>query len=85
MLGNIYFTAKRINKPPVAIISPLSQTVKLPNTVAVLDGSTSSDDDAIISWHWDLQRGPLGYQPALDDTSTLELKDLEIPGNYTFK
>lgn len=76
---------KRINKPPVAVISPLSQTVKLPNTVAVLDGSTSSDDDAIISWHWDLQRGPLGYQPTLDDSSTLELKDLQIPGNYTFK
>lgn len=31
----------RINKAPIVIITPTSQTVKLPNTGAVLDGSTS--------------------------------------------
>jgi len=74
-----------INTPPVAVISPSSQTVKLPNTGAVLDGSSSSDDDKIVSWHWELQQGPLGYQPHLQDTSTLQLENLVIPGNYTFK
>jgi hypothetical protein len=78
-------TAKHINTPPVAVISPSSQTVKLPNTGAVLDGSSSSDDDKIVSWHWELQQGPLGYQPHLQDTSTLQLDNLVVPGNYTFK
>ncbi|XP_057326947.1 dyslexia-associated protein KIAA0319-like protein [Microplitis mediator] len=75
---------KRINKPPIAIISPSSQIVKLPNTGAVLDGSSSTDDDNVISYHWELQQGPIGYQPNLVDTPTLQLDNL-IAGNYTFK
>lgn len=43
------------------------------------------DDDAIISWHWDLTSGPIGYQPPLQDGPTLVLHDLKQPGNYTFK
>jgi hypothetical protein len=81
----VIYTAKHINMPPVAVISPSSQTVKLPNTGAVLDGSSSSDDDKIVNWHWELQQGPLGYQPHLQDTSTLQLDNLVVPGNYTFK
>ncbi|CAK1555617.1 unnamed protein product [Leptosia nina] len=76
---------KRINKPPVVVITPQSQTVKLPNSGAVLDGSESKDDDQIISWHWELTAGPIGYQPPLEDGATLVLKDLKQPGKYTFK
>ncbi|XP_075980361.1 dyslexia-associated protein KIAA0319 isoform X2 [Anticarsia gemmatalis] len=76
---------QRINTPPQVVITPQTQTVKLPNTVAVLDGSASKDDDAIISWHWDLTLGPIGYQPPLLDGPTLVLNDLKQPGNYTFK
>ncbi|XP_045774500.1 dyslexia-associated protein KIAA0319 [Maniola jurtina] len=76
---------KRVNTPPLVVITPQSQTVKLPNSGAVLDGSASKDDDAIISWHWELTAGPIGYQPPLQDGSTLVLKDLKQPGNYTFK
>ncbi|PZC78905.1 hypothetical protein B5X24_HaOG217099 [Helicoverpa armigera] len=75
----------RVNTPPQVVITPQTQTVKLPNTVAVLDGSASKDDDAIISWHWDLTSGPIGYQPPLQDGPTLVLNDLKQPGNYTFK
>ncbi|XP_032664375.1 dyslexia-associated protein KIAA0319-like protein [Odontomachus brunneus] len=75
---------KRINQAPIAIISPASQIVKLPNTGAVLDGSNSKDDDRVISYHWELQQGPIGYQPNLVDTPTLQLNNL-IAGNYTFK
>lgn len=82
---SVICTAKHINKPPIVVITPSSQTVKLPNTGAVLDGSSSSDDDKIVSWHWELQQGPLGYQPHLQDTSTLQLDNLVVPGNYTFK
>lgn len=78
------FLAKRINQAPIPIISPASQIVKLPNTGAVLDGSASRDDDKITSYHWELQQGPIGYQPNLVDTPTLQLDNL-IAGNYTFK
>lgn len=79
----LLFLAKRINQAPVAIITPPSQVVKLPNTGAVLDGSESKDDDGIISYHWELQLGPIGYQPNLIDTPTLQLDNL-IPGNYSY-
>lgn len=32
---------QRINTPPMVVITPQAQTVKLPNTMAVLDGSAS--------------------------------------------
>lgn len=80
----IFILAKRINQAPIAIITPASQIVKLPNTGAVLDGSNSKDDDRVISYHWELQQGPIGYQPSLVDTPTLQLDNL-IAGNYTFK
>ncbi|XP_041982095.1 dyslexia-associated protein KIAA0319 [Aricia agestis] len=76
---------KRINKAPIVVITPQTQTVKLPNSGAVLDGSASKDDDDIISWHWELIAGPIGYQPPLQDGPTLVLNDLKLPGNYTFK
>ncbi|XP_026756071.2 dyslexia-associated protein KIAA0319 [Galleria mellonella] len=75
----------RKNTPPIVVITPQSQTVKLPNSGAVLDGSASKDDVQIISWHWELTSGPIGYQPPLEDIPTLVLKDLKQPGNYTFK
>ena len=80
-----FASGNRINQHPVAVVSPSFQTLKLPNTGAVLDGSNSKDDDKIISWHWELQQGPLGYQPHFKDTPTLQLDNLAVPGNYTFK
>ncbi|KAK9883051.1 hypothetical protein WA026_001259 [Henosepilachna vigintioctopunctata] len=77
--------ASRINKPPQIVITPANQTIKQPNAAAVLDASSSTDDDGITSWHWELQQGPLGYQPQLSDNPTLQLNDLSKPGNYTFK
>lgn len=84
LINHCNFAAKRINKPPVAVIKPEIMTVKLPNTGAVLDGSSSYDDDAIISYHWELHKGPIGARPQLQDTPTLQLNNLDIPGNYTF-
>jgi hypothetical protein len=69
-------TPSRINRPPEIVIIPVNQTIKLPNTGAVLDASTSTDDDGTVSFHWELQ---------LNDTATLQLNDLSKPGNYTFK
>ncbi|XP_055595253.1 dyslexia-associated protein KIAA0319-like protein [Uranotaenia lowii] len=76
---------QKINKPPEVIITPTEQTVKLPNQKAILDASASKDDDKIASYQWELVEGPLGYQPELPEVPTLELKDLTMPGKYTFK
>jgi dyslexia-associated protein KIAA0319-like protein len=77
--------AKRINKPPSPIITPKYQVIKLPNQKAILDGSTSTDDDKIESWKWELVQAPINYSPTLQEQSTIELDDLKEPGNYTFK
>lgn len=52
--------AKRTNKPPNIIITPANQTIKQPNSAAVMDASSSTDDDGIVAWHWELQQGPIG-------------------------
>jgi PKD repeat protein len=77
--------AKRINIPPSPIITPKYQIIKLPNNKAVLDGSTSTDDDKIESYKWELVQGPINYSPTLQEQPTIELSDLKEPGNYTFK
>ena len=77
------FPAKRQNKPPVAIIKPTNLQVKLPNS-AILDGSDSTDDEKIVSYHWEEVSGPLRDQKISNDAAILSLKDL-TPGNYTFK
>ncbi|EDX09633.1 GD13023 [Drosophila simulans] len=74
----------RINQPPQVIISPREQIIRQPTTNAILDGSTSTDDDKITNWHWEVISGPIGYQPVLPEVNTLQL-DLTSPGNYTFK
>lgn len=77
--------AKRINIPPSPIITPKYQVIKLPNNKAILDGSTSTDDDKIDSYKWELVQGPINYSPTLQEQPTIELVDLKEPGNYTFK
>lgn len=76
---------KRINRVPQVIITPSEQTIRQPTTNAILDGSTSTDDDKIVVWHWEVVSGPIGYQPKLPEVNTLQLTDLTSPGNYTFK
>lgn len=80
--------AVRVNRAPVIVITPTNQTVRLPNTAAILDASATSDDiDAAdsVQYHWELQQGPLGYQPLLPTAATLQLSDLIRPGQYTFQ
>lgn len=81
------FAEKRLNHAPVAVISPVDQTIHLPTKSAVLDASLSTDDDKIISYQWELQKGPVDYffnpTKAVNST-TLQVENL-TPGNYTFK
>ncbi|XP_059481063.1 dyslexia-associated protein KIAA0319-like protein [Neocloeon triangulifer] len=76
---------QRENQAPVAVITPERQTIKLPISEAVLDASSSKDDEEVVSYHWELTQGPLGYAPTLTDSPTLQLHNLSFPGNYSFR
>ena len=77
-----YFAAKHKNQPPVAEILPPSQTVKLPSSTVIFDGSGSTDDEKIVSYQWELLMGPLGYNLEDATSPTLQMAD-PVPGNYT--
>ncbi|XP_070534554.1 dyslexia-associated protein KIAA0319-like isoform X2 [Ptychodera flava] len=71
----------RVNEPPVAVISPKKQEVTLPNSETVLDGSQSTDDDEIVSYHWEEIKGPLREQKTIGDEALLTMTDL-VAGIY---
>ncbi|NWW13908.1 K319L protein, partial [Oreocharis arfaki] len=73
----------RVNQPPVAIVSPPFQEISLPTISTLIDGSQSTDDDKIISYHWEELKGPLREEKVSSDTAILTLTNL-VPGNYTF-
>ena len=79
---------KRANKPPVAIVQPVAQTVQLPNKETVLDGSSSTDDDRIVDYKWEPMTLPIGFKSPfgleLNNTPTLQLKNL-MAGFYQLK
>uniref|UniRef100_A0A8C3R0H9 KIAA0319 like n=1 Tax=Cyanoderma ruficeps TaxID=181631 RepID=A0A8C3R0H9_9PASS len=73
----------RVNQPPVAIVSPPFQEISLPTISTLIDGSKSTDDDKIISYHWEELKGPLREEKVSSDADILTLTNL-VPGNYTF-
>lgn len=84
--GYVNVTVKpepRVNKPPVAVVSPKYQEISLPTSSTVIDGSRSTDDDKVVLWHWEEVKGPLREEKASGDTDILTLTNL-VPGNYTF-
>ncbi|XP_014736774.1 PREDICTED: dyslexia-associated protein KIAA0319-like protein homolog [Sturnus vulgaris] len=84
--GYVNVTVKpkpRVNQPPVAVVSPAFQEISLPTISTLIDGSKSTDDDKIISYHWEELKGPLREEKVSSDTAILTLTNL-VPGNYTF-
>ncbi|XP_029022475.1 dyslexia-associated protein KIAA0319-like protein [Betta splendens] len=73
----------RVNKPPVAVVSPKFQEISLPTSSTVIDGSHSTDDDKVVSYHWEEVKGPLREEKVSADIDVLTLNNL-VPGNYTF-
>ncbi|XP_030074289.1 dyslexia-associated protein KIAA0319-like protein homolog [Microcaecilia unicolor] len=73
----------RVNQPPVAVVSPRYQEISLPTTSTVIDGSQSTDDDRIVSYHWEELKGPLREEKVSADTAILTLTNL-VPGSYMF-
>ncbi|XP_068189474.1 dyslexia-associated protein KIAA0319-like protein isoform X2 [Antennarius striatus] len=84
--GYVNVTVKpepRVNKPPVAVVSPKFQEISLPISSTVIDGSQSTDDDKVVAWYWEEVKGPLREEKVSADTKVLTLTNL-VPGNYTF-
>ncbi|XP_057555304.1 dyslexia-associated protein KIAA0319 homolog isoform X2 [Hippopotamus amphibius kiboko] len=76
--------AKRVNLPPTAVVSPERQELTLPLTSALIDGSQSTDDTKIVSYHWEEINGPFREEKTSADSPILHLFNL-VPGNYTFR
>ncbi|XP_042318512.1 dyslexia-associated protein KIAA0319 homolog isoform X3 [Sceloporus undulatus] len=76
--------ATRINQPPVAVVSPKAQEISFPTTSTFIDGTQSTDDAKIVSYHWQEIEGPQRERKASADTPVLHLSNL-VPGNYTFR
>ncbi|XP_016287233.1 dyslexia-associated protein KIAA0319 homolog isoform X1 [Monodelphis domestica] len=76
--------AMRNNQLPVAIASPQVQELSSFSTSAVIDGSQSTDDTKIVSYHWEEIQGPQREQKVSVDSAVLQLSNL-VPGNYTFR
>ncbi|XP_031730670.1 dyslexia-associated protein KIAA0319-like protein [Anarrhichthys ocellatus] len=84
--GYVNVTVKpepRVNKPPVAVVSPKFQEISLPTSSTVIDGSQSTDDDKVVAWHWEDGKGPLWGAKVSTDSPVLTLTNL-VPGNYAF-
>ncbi|XP_028632157.1 dyslexia-associated protein KIAA0319 homolog isoform X2 [Grammomys surdaster] len=76
--------AARVNQPPVAVVSPQIQELSVPLTSALIDGSQSTDDIEIVSYHWEEVDGPSLGEAFQADVPILQLSNLD-PGNYTFR
>nr|XP_046157406.1 dyslexia-associated protein KIAA0319-like [Oncorhynchus gorbuscha] len=70
------------NGAPVAIVGPNRQ-LTLPVTSVTLDGSSSTDDHAITSYHWHTIRGPPGSRTQGVDKPIAIVTSLRA-GRYTF-
>ncbi|KAL6099503.1 kiaa0319l [Pungitius sinensis] len=84
--GYVNVTVKpepRVNKPPVAVVSPKFQEISLPTCSTFIDGGKSTDDDNVVAWHWEEVKGPLREEKVSADTPVLSLTKL-VHGNYTF-
>ncbi|XP_045407853.1 dyslexia-associated protein KIAA0319 homolog isoform X4 [Lemur catta] len=76
--------ARRVNLPPIAVVSPEVQELTLPLMSALIDGSQSTDDTKIVSYHWEEITGPFIEEKNSADSPVLHLSNLS-PGNYTFR
>ncbi|XP_075866613.1 dyslexia-associated protein KIAA0319 homolog [Microcebus murinus] len=76
--------ARRVNLPPIAVVYPETQELTLPLTSALIDGSQSTDDTKIVSYHWEEITGPFIDEKTSADSPVLHLSNLSS-GNYTFR
>ncbi|XP_070690883.1 dyslexia-associated protein KIAA0319 [Pempheris klunzingeri] len=71
------------NRGPVAVVGP-DRKLFLPVSSLALDGSGSTDDRGIVSYHWDAVSGPPGLQLEAVDRAVATATGLRA-GRYTFR
>ncbi|XP_028436226.1 dyslexia-associated protein KIAA0319 isoform X3 [Perca flavescens] len=71
------------NRGPVAVVGP-ERKLLLPVSSLSLDGSGSSDDSGIASYHWDAISGPPGLTLEGADQAVAMATGLRV-GRYTFR
>ncbi|KAK2845147.1 hypothetical protein Q5P01_011806 [Channa striata] len=71
------------NRGPLAVVGP-DRTLFLPSTTLLLDGSGSTDDSGIISYHWDAVSGPPGVRLEGAEQAVATVSGLQT-GSYTFR
>uniref|UniRef100_A0A3Q1GI93 KIAA0319 n=1 Tax=Acanthochromis polyacanthus TaxID=80966 RepID=A0A3Q1GI93_9TELE len=71
------------NRGPVAVVGP-NRTVFLPVSSVLLNGSSSTDDRAVSSYHWEVVSGPPGLKLEDVDQAVATLTGVRV-GRYTFK
>ncbi|XP_070822070.1 dyslexia-associated protein KIAA0319 isoform X2 [Chaetodon trifascialis] len=71
------------NRGPVAVVGP-DRKLLLPVSSLLLDGSGSTDDRGIISFHWDAVSGPPGLKMEGVDQAVATATGLRA-GRYTFR
>ncbi|XP_056236671.1 dyslexia-associated protein KIAA0319 [Seriola aureovittata] len=71
------------NRGPVAVVGP-DRKLSLPVSSLLLNGSGSTDDRGIISFHWDAISGPPGLKLEDGDQAVATASGLRV-GRYTFR
>ncbi|KAM3873537.1 dyslexia-associated protein KIAA0319 [Diretmus argenteus] len=71
------------NRGPVAVVGPDRKLI-LPVSSMLLDGSGSTDDHAIVSYHWHATSGPPGLKMEAVDQAVATVTGLRV-GRYTFR
>uniref|UniRef100_A0A3B4X1W9 KIAA0319 n=1 Tax=Seriola lalandi dorsalis TaxID=1841481 RepID=A0A3B4X1W9_SERLL len=71
------------NRGPVAVVGP-DRKLSLPVSSLSLNGSGSTDDRGIISFHWDAISGPPGLKLEDGDQAVATASGLRV-GRYTFR
>ncbi|XP_059194804.1 dyslexia-associated protein KIAA0319 [Centropristis striata] len=71
------------NRGPLAVVGPDRKLI-LPVSSVTLDGSESSDDQQVTSFHWDAVSGPPGVKLEGADQAVTTATGLRV-GRYTFR
>nr|XP_023411463.1 dyslexia-associated protein KIAA0319 homolog [Loxodonta africana] len=71
------------NRPPVAVAGPDKELI-FPVQSTTLDGSRSTDDHGIVSYHWETIRGPSAVQMEDMDKAIASVTGLRV-GAYHFR
>ena len=74
--------------PPQAIVTPARQVVVLPTKRAIVDGSSSTDDENVsqLTYKWEIRKNPIKYEiPTRHSSDPFLALDNLVAGNYIIR